>query len=46
MLKLVVAETAGIAMVDAAAVSLAPAFPVQVGLPTRVAAPVMETAAS
>jgi hypothetical protein len=37
MLKLVVA--------DAAAVSLAPAFPVQAGLPARVAAPVMETAA-
>lgn len=46
MLNQVVAEAAGIAMADAAAVSLAPVFPVQVGLPIRVAAPAKETVAS
>lgn len=45
MLNQVVAEVAGIAVADAAAVFLVPVFPVQVGLPIRVAAPAGETAA-
>lgn len=45
-LNLVVAEAAGTAKADAGVASLAPAFPAQASLPARVAAPVMETAAS
>jgi hypothetical protein len=45
-LNLAVAEAAEIAKADAGAVSLAPVFLVQASLPARVAAPVMETAAS
>jgi len=46
MLNQVVAEAAGTAVADAAAVSLVPFFPVQVGLPIRVAAPAEETVES
>lgn len=46
MLNQVVAEAAGTAVVDAAAVSLVHVFPVQGGLQVRVAAPAEETAAT
>jgi hypothetical protein len=47
MLNQAVAEAAAIAGADAAAaVSLVPVFPVQVGLPIRVAAPAKQTVAS
>jgi hypothetical protein len=46
MLNQVVAEAAGIAVADAAAVSLVPVFPVQVGLPVKAAAPAKQTVAS
>jgi hypothetical protein len=46
MLNRVVAEAAVIAVADDAAVSLAPVFPVRVGLPIRVAAPTKEIVAS
>ena len=46
MLNQVVAEAAGTAVADAAAVSLVHVFPVQAGLPVRVAAPAQETVGS
>ena len=46
MLNQVVVEAAGTAVVDAAVVSLVLVFPVQEGLPVRVAAPAEETVES
>jgi len=46
MLNQEVAEAAGTAVVDAAAVFLVHVFPVQAGLPVRVAAPAEETVES